>query len=336
MRKVIILILTIVISAGLSCSKTPSREVVLYNTLDEVFSGPILQDFEKATGIKVKMLTDTETSKTVGVVMRLVEEKDHPQADVLWNSEIGWMFILKEKDILTPYIAQSANDIPEHYKDPEGFWTGFAARARVFLYNTNLLKDEEAPKSMFDLTKPMYKGKVAISRPVLGSGATHAAAMFAKLGEVKAIKYYLDLKANDCKVLPGPLIAAKMVANGEAAVCLVDSDDANEMLLDKKPVKMLYPDQDGMGTFIFPNTVALIKGGPNPDNGKKLIEYLLSAETEQKLAKIPSAQMPVRDNLEPYSLLFDRRKIKAMEIDYKEMAKWLEPIKKIMYDEFLK
>lgn len=336
MKKLVILALIVVAGIAVSCSRTAGNEVVLYNTLDEVFSGPIIKDFENTTGIKVKMLTDTETSKTVGVVMRLVEEKDHPQADVLWNSEIGWMVILKAKGVLEPYVAQSARDIPDRYKDPEGFWTGFAARARVFLYNTNLLKEAEAPQSMFDLTKPAYKGQVAISMPVLGSGATHAAALFAALGEAQARKFYLDLKANDCKVLPGPLMAAKMVANGEAAVCLIDSDDANEMLLDQKPVKMIYPDQAGIGAFVFPNTVALVKGGPNPANGRKLIEYLLSAATEQKLAKIPSAQMPVRDNLEPYSELFDRRKIRAMTIDYAEMGKWLESIKKIMYEEFLK
>jgi iron(III) transport system substrate-binding protein len=320
MKKLLTITILILISLCFACSKTPGGEVVLYNSLDDIFSGPIVKEFEKTTGIKVKMLTDTEASKTVGLVMRLIEEKERPQADVFWNNEVGWTLILKQKGILTPYFAQSARDIPDRYKDPEGFWAGFAARARVILYNTNLLKENEAPQSIFDLTKPLYKGKVAIQRPVIGTMASHSAALFASMGEANAKKFFMDLKANECKSMPGNMINAKMVADGEMFVCLVDTDDANEMLLDNKPVKMIYPDQNGIGTFVLPNSIALVKGGPNQENGKKLIEYILSRETEQKLAKISSAQMPLRANLEPYSPSFDLSKIKVMDINYTQIA----------------
>lgn len=336
MKNILVVAVLVLIILCPACSKTPPNEVVVYTALDEVFSGPILKEFEQATGIKVKMLTDTEASKTVGLAMRLVEEKDHPQADVFWNNEIGWTLVLKQKGILAAYSVESAKDIPARYKDPAGFWTGFAARARVILYNTNLLKEEEAPKSILELIKLEYKGKVAIARPVFGTTATHAAALFAALGETDAKKFFMDLKANDCKVTAGNMMSAKMVANGEIAVCLTDTDDANEMLLDNKPVKIVYPDQAGAGALVLPNSIGLIKGGPNPDNGKKLIEYILSAQTEQALAKLPSAQMPLRPNLEPYSPLFDLSKIKVMEIDYNKLADWLEPAKKFIYDEFLK
>lgn len=335
-RLLVLALLALVVILCPACSKTPANEVVVYTALDEVFSGPILKAFEQSTGIKVKMLTDTEASKTVGLAMRLVEEKEHPQADVFWNNEIGWTLVLKQKGILAAYSAESAKDIPDRYKDPEGFWTGFAARARVILYNTNLLKEEEVPQSIVDLIEPEYKGKVAIARPVFGTTATHAAALFDVLGETDAKQFFMDLKANDCKVTAGNMMSAKMVANGEIALCLTDTDDANEMFLDNKPVKMIYPDQGGMGTLVLPNSIGLIKGGPNPDNARKLIEYILSAQTEQKLAKLPSAQMPLRANLEPYSQLFDLSKIEVMEIDYNKLADWLEPAKKFIYDEFLK
>src|SRR3989339_2097369 len=140
MKKIFIFALLIALTVAPSCSKTPANEVVIYTALDEVFSGPVLKSFEQDTGIKVRMLTDTEASKTVGLATRLVAEKDHPQADVFWNNEIGWTLVLKQQGILAPYSPESAKDIPARYKDPEGFWTGFAARTRVILYNTNLLK----------------------------------------------------------------------------------------------------------------------------------------------------------------------------------------------------
>ena len=336
MKRLLSIGLLMSLAICLSCSKTPNNQVVIYTALDEVFSGPILKSFEKETGIKVQMLTDTEASKTVGLATRLVAEKDHPQADVFWNNEIGWTLVLKQQRILAPYSPASAKDIPDRYKDPEGFWTGFDARARVILYNTNLLKESEAPLSVFDLTKPEYKSKVAIARPIFGTTLTHAAAFFAVLGEADAKKLFMGLKANDCKIASGNMMVAKMVANGELALCLTDTDDANEMLLDKKPVKIIYPDQANIGTLVLPNSIGLIKGGPNPDNGKKLIEYIMSAQTEQRLAKLASAQMPLRPGLEPYSPLFDLHNIKTMAIDYSKLADAIDPAKKFIYDEFLK
>lgn len=336
MGKLFVLMLIVLISVCPACSKSQSGEVVVYTALDQVFSEPILKEFEKATGIKVKMLTDTEASKTVGLVTRLMEEKDHPQADVFWNNEIGWTLVLKQKGILEPYAPTLANQIPARYRDAGNYWTGFAARTRIILYNTNLLKESEAPQSIFDLVKPQYKGKVAIARPVFGTTATHAAALFAKLGEPEARRFFMQLKANDCKIAAGNGMAARMVANGEIAVCLTDTDDANEMMLDNKPVKFIYPDQNGIGALVLPNSIALIKGGPNPANANKLIEYILRPETEQQLAKLPSAQMPLRANLKPYSPLFDLALIKVMEIDYNQIANYLEPSKEFIYNEFLK
>ncbi|MCK5578357.1 MAG: extracellular solute-binding protein [Planctomycetes bacterium] len=330
-----ILIIFMMITA---CSRTPEGEVVIYTALDEIFSRPILDDFEKSTGIKVKMLTDTEATKTVGLVNRLIAEKDHPQADVFWNNEIGRTLALKQKGVLAPYFSPAAQTIPAHFKDPEGYWTGFAARARVILYNTDLIKEDEAPSSIFALTRPVYRGKVAIAKPLFGTTATHAAVLFAVLGEAKAKKYFMDLKANDCIVAAGNAMARNMVMNGEVPICLTDTDDANGALLKNKPVRMIYPDQGrtDIGTLVIPNSVVLIKNCPHPENGKKLIEYIVSAEVEQKLAKSPSAQLPIRPGLKPYSALFDLKKIKSMEVDYNQAVQWLDPSAKFIQSEFLK
>lgn len=333
MKKILALLISLLLLPA--CPSTPRNEVVVYTALDQVFSEPILKDFEKATGIKVKMLTDTEASKTVGLVQRLLAEKDHPQADVFWNNEIGWTLVLKEQGILSPYQPDSARDIPAQYKDPDNYWTGFAARVRVILYNTNLLK-EEPPQSVSDLTKPTYKGRVVIARPLFGTTATHVATLFAVLGEDQARKFFMDIKNNDCQIAAGNMMAAKMVAEGEIAICLTDTDDANGMMLKNKPVKMVYPDQDGLGALVLPNTIALIKGGPNPANGKKLIEYVLQRQTEQQLARFPSAQLPLRPGIAPYSPQFDLSRIKSMEVDFAKVARWLGPAKEFIQNEFLK
>ena len=169
----------------ISCVLEPTREVVVYTSVDQVFSEPILNDFEKKTGIKVKAVYDVEASKTVGLVNRLIAEKGNPRCDVFWNNEIVRTIVLKEKDVLIPYTSLSAEDIPSQFRDKDDYWTGFAARARVLIYNTKMLKEPDVPKSIFELTHPGWKGKAALAYPLFGTTATHVAAMYASLGRQK-------------------------------------------------------------------------------------------------------------------------------------------------------
>ena len=114
-----------------SCRPTSSRTVVVYVSEDQVFSEPILKDFERETGVKVNAVFDTEEAKSTGVMNRLLAEKNNPQADVYWANEPVRADVLKQQGISTPYRPVAAGEIPDQFKDPEGHWTGFSARARL-------------------------------------------------------------------------------------------------------------------------------------------------------------------------------------------------------------
>ena len=325
MRSVVKLLLTISIIWMLAgCTKTEQKEVVIYTSVDQIFSEPILSDFEKDTGIKVKAVYDVEASKTVGLVNRLLAEKEHSRCDVFWNSEVGRTIFLKQKGLFTPYTSPSAKDIPSQFKDKDAYWTGFAARARVLVYNTNLLSESDLPKSIFELTDQQWKGKVALGYPVFGTTATHMAALYATLGQEKTEKFLTDLKNNDVVIVDGNSVVRDMVVEGELPIGFTDTDDVNVAIQAGKPVKMLYPDRDGLGTLLIPNTVALIKDSPHPEEGKKLIDYLLSREVESKLAFCESAQMPMRDGVKTPPNVPSFLSIKAMEVDYSDIAKNIE------------
>lgn len=325
MRSVVKLLLTISIIWMLAgCTKTDQKEVVIYTSVDQIFSEPILSDFEKATGIKVKAVYDVEASKTVGLVNRLLAEQDHPRCDVFWNSEVGRTIFLKQKGLFTPYTSPSAKDILPQFKDKDDYWTGFAARARVLVYNTNLLSESDLPKSIFELTGAQWKGKVAMGYPMFGTTATHMAALYATLGQEKTEKFLTDLKNNDVVIVDGNSVVRDMVVEGELPIGFTDTDDVNVAIQAGKPVKMLYPDHGGLGTLLIPNTVAIIKDGPHPEEGKRLIDYLLSRDVESKLAFCESAQMPVRDGVKTPLHVPGFSSIKAMEVDYYDIAKNIE------------
>ncbi len=320
----------------IGCARETTKEVVIYTSVDQIFSEPILSDFEKNTGIKVKAVYDVEAGKTVGLVNRLLAEQDHPGCDVFWNSEVGRTIFLKQKGILVPYASPSAKDIPPQFRDKDDYWTGFAARARVLVYNTNLLKPSDLPKSIFDLTKLQWKGKVAMGYPVFGTTATHIAALYATLGREETEKFLKELKANEVVIVNGNSVVRDMVVEGELPIGFTDTDDVNVAIQAVKPVKMLYPDQDGLGTLLIPNTVALLKDGPHPVEGKRLIDYLLSREVENKLAFCESAQMPVRDGVKTPAHVPGFSSIKAMEVDYYDIAKNIEKSDKFCQSLFIR
>jgi iron(III) transport system substrate-binding protein len=92
-----------------------AAEVVVYTSLDQLFSEPILREFQAQTGVEVKAVYDVEASKTTGLVNRLIAEKDRPRADVFWNSEVGRTLVLKDKGVLERYRSPSAEDIPAQF-----------------------------------------------------------------------------------------------------------------------------------------------------------------------------------------------------------------------------
>lgn len=319
-----------------SCTKQQPGTVTIYTSLDQIFSEPILQAYEERTSIQVKTVYDVEATKTTGLVNRLIAEKDYPRADVFWNSEVGRTIVLKSKGVLQPYRSPSAADIPAQFKDSEWYWTGFAARARVLVYNKNSLSDKDLPKSIFDFTDPRWRGRVAFAYPLFGTTATHAAALFVLLGRDKAKEYFLALRDNGVVIVDGNSTSRDMVQNGELPIGFTDTDDVNVALQKGKPVGMIYPDKTGIGTLLIPNTVALVNGCPHPEEGKQLIDYLLSREVEEKLAHSGSAQMPLRLGVKtpPHVPSFDS--IRAMKVDFEAIASVMEETGAILKEIFIR
>jgi iron(III) transport system substrate-binding protein len=307
------------------CSSKPANEVVVYTTVDQIFSEPILKDFEKQTGIIIKPLFDTEETKSTGVLNRIIAEKNNPQCDIFWSGDPVRAIILKNKGITMPYNSSAAAGIDDHFKDKEFHWTGFSARARVLIYNTNLVKSEDVPQSIFDLANGKYKGQVAIANPLFGTTSFHFASWFTALGDTIAEKFLKDLKDNQVVIATSNGDVKKRVAQGEVWCGLTDSDDAFTAKNEGAPVDYLFLDQDSLGNLIIPNTVSMIKGSPNSENGRRLVDYLLSRETEAKLA-VSCAQMPLHKGVNTPANIPSLDNILPMKIDYDQTARKLESI----------
>jgi len=322
------------ILAGLlfvACSgkKQNANVVVVYVSEDQVFSEPVLNSFEKETGTRVMAVFDTEEAKSTGVMNRLLAEKQNPQADVYWANEPVRADVLRQQGVSTPFKAANAREIPEQFKDALGYWTGFSARARVLVVNRAAgLK----PAGVLAYVDPKFKGKGVIANPLFGTTTAQMAALFTVWGDQKGKQFLAGMKANGVKLSTSNGESADFVATGEFGFALVDSDDAVDRIRQGKPLDIIYPDQrDGeAGAFIVPNAVALIRGGPNPENGRRLIEYLLSNETEGKLAAAGCAQIPLHPGVTPPRELRPIEQIKTTKVNYAELAEKLQVIQPIL------
>ena len=325
------------------CRKDDSRidvrdaEVVVYTALDRSFSEPILDEFTRRTGIKVLARYDTESTKSVGLANRIRSERNRPRCDVFWNNEILNTLLLQAEGLLAPCKPHSARNYADKWKDPQGYWYGFAARARVIIVNTDLVTDRNFPASIHDLADPAWKGRTGIAKPLFGTTASHVACLFAALGPDRATKFLDSLKNNAIQIYGGNKGCATAVANGAVAFALTDTDDALIELQAGKPVRIVYPDStgDGIGTLFLPNTLAVVKGAPHRAEAEQLINYLLSAEVEERLAAGPSAQIPLNRLSKQSPRVKGPAQIKAMKVDFQAASKAFNAARRVVEERFL-
>jgi iron(III) transport system substrate-binding protein len=307
-----------------------TNEVVVYTSVDQVFSEPILKAFESQTGIHVKAVFDTEETKSTGVLNRLIAEKNNTQCDVFWSGDPLRSIVLKNKGITQVYRSDIAEDINPVFKDKEAYWIGFSARARVLIYNKKMTDTYRIPQSIFDLTKEHYKNQVTIANPLFGTTTFHIAALFEQLGDEKAKLFLKDLKKNGVVIATSNGDVKRRVMQSEVFCGLTDTDDAFEAIKESGDVGLVFLDQnDGIGSLIMPNTLSILKNAPHTENAKKLFTFLLSRETEQQLAQ-SCAQMPLHKGVSISKDIPSLDHIQPMKIDYQKTAEKLETIQSFL------
>jgi iron(III) transport system substrate-binding protein len=330
---------------GLAGCRASRPRVVLYCAQDhQEFAEDVLADFTGRTGIEVAPKFDTEADKSVSLYVELIQEKDRPRCDVFWNNEILSTLRLQRQGLLEPYASPPGKPLP-HAADHT--WHAFAARARVLIVNTRLVPEAQRPRGLLDLADPVWKGRAVMARPQFGTSATQAACLFEVLGRDEAERYYRGLRANDVIVAPGNKQVAEWVALGQApggrpaAVGVTDTDDAIDEVQAGRPVAIIFPDRDRprgerMGTLFIPNTVAILRGGPNGDGARQLVDFLLSPEVEAKLAESDAHQIPLHPEVRATlpAEIETPRTVKAMDVDFDKAAALWDEVQTFLSREF--
>ena len=260
--------------------------LVVYCAHDSIYSEKILHDFEKLTGIPVAIRFDTEATKSLGLVELLVQEKGSPRCDVFWNNELLGTMDLAERGILDPYKGPGWQRIPEKFRDPDGRWTGFAARMRAVVYNTDSAK-RNFGKIPHDLKR------WAIAKPLYGTTLTHYSALWHTLGAEGLKTWHREWRNGGVVELNGNAAVTAAIAQGICDTGFTDTDDVFAAEDNGQPVSFYPVTLDTGETIVIPNTIAVIRGTKHGTQARQLVDFLLSEETEIALARSKSRQIPL-------------------------------------------
>jgi iron(III) transport system substrate-binding protein len=259
-RAFFLLLLTLLWSG---CGDSPRKKfVVLYTSQDQFYAEPILKEFTEKTGIEVRPVFDTESAKTAGLAHRLRAEAYNPQCDVFWSNE----------EMHTRQLV-NAGALDQNFKT-----TG--SRTRRIVINTNLVSSDKIPTSLLELTNGVWNGRVALAYPLFGTTKAHFVALRQLWGEEVWKSWCYGLVRNGAKVVDGNSVVVKLVAAGECAIGLTDSDDIAVAVKEGKPVAGLEPTGE---CIAIPSTVALVRDAPHPDSAQALIDFLSAPETVRRL-----------------------------------------------------
>lgn len=330
-----ILLLALSLLAG--CAREP--DLTVYCSLDQEFGEPLIRRFEAETGLKVRAEFDIEANKNIGLALRIREEHNRPRCDVFWSNEFAQVVSMGQDGLLAAYSSPSAASIPATFKDQEGRWTGFAARARIFIVNTQLVDPAEV-QDAWALFDPRWSGKVAMARPLAGTTQTHLATLFEVWGEAEALRYARTAaelsRSGALNLANGNAHVMRLVRSGEAAFGWTDTDDFEVARREGWPVAAVYPDKDKQGTLLIPNTVCILKTAPHPEAARRFVDWVLRPEVEAELAASRSAQIPVRPEVPRPPHVLDAAQFRAMSVDFNAVGAKIQLRTRELQEMFLK
>jgi len=274
-----LLVLTAALLVVGGCGPSNSNVVVVYTSQDEVFAEPILHQFTAQTGIQVKAVYDSEAVKTVGLVNRLLTEKDRPQCDIFWNNEE-----FRTRQLAAHGVFRETNA-----------WRPLGYRSRRIVYNTNLLTEAKAPKTFSEATNAAWRGKFGLAYPLFGTTATHFQVLRQRWGDARWQAWCRALVANKPFVVDGNSVVVKMVERGEIWAGFTDSDDIASAQREGFPVAampMLKNDEN----LIVPNTVGVVRNCPHPASAQRLFDFLTNPAVSQELVAVHALESAVPPN----------------------------------------
>ncbi len=294
--------------------------LVLYSGRNETFVEPVIEAFEAATGIDVEV----RYAGTGDLATTLVTEGSASPADVFWAQDPAFIGGIARQGLLTELPDDVLSLVPDRFVDGAGHWAGITARSRVFVYNTDLVSEDELPTSVWDLTDPAWNGRFGVA-PSNGSFVAFVTGMVLVEGEERTLEWLEGIAANNPVIFDGngPIVDAVVAGDLDAGLVnhyylLQRIDELGEV----PAANHFFPDGDP-GGLVMATGAGVLASSDKQEEAVDLIRHLLSAESQAHFlglweypliegAGSPEGQVPLED-------------LPSLDIDLSDTADTLDP-----------
>jgi len=284
----------------------------LYTSMQLDLVDPLVDHFEEVNpGITV----DVFYSGAVEMAQRVWSEAeaDEIRADVIWGADPSFAIQLKNQGLLMQYVSPNAAEVPDWLKDADGYFTAGRVYSMGFTYNTNLMSEDEVPRTWWEYLE--FGDKAAMASP-LHSGTSFTTLAALVEDERYGWDWWETALNNRVNVLRGTGDVMTAVSSGEFPI-IKGIDYVTGIHVEQgAPLAWVAPDD---GVVAVQSPLAIPVSAPNPDNAKLFVDYILSKAGQEFLAK-EGYLTPVRDDVAPPPGFPSAGEIQSLDIPYDAMT----------------
>ena len=289
--------------------------LTVYSGRSEELVGPIIEQFRQLTGVNVEVRWGG-TSEMAATIM---EEGDNTRADVFYAQDPGALGALRDRFTRLPDEILARTQ--PRFQADDGKWVGISGRARVMVYSTERLTEDELPESIWDLTDPKWRGRIGWA-PTNGSFQVMVAGMRQLWGEERTKEWLESIQANDVKVFPKNTPQVAAVSAGEIDVGMVNHYYLFRFLAEEGenfPARNHHPKAGDPGALIMVSGIGVLEQSEEKETAFKLVEFLLSEVGQQYFAS-QTFEYPVVEGVRTQRVLTPISEIEAPDIQLQDLS----------------
>jgi iron(III) transport system substrate-binding protein len=308
--------------AAASAGEVGGGTVVVYSGREEELVAPLFEQFEEESGVDLQV----RYGDSAELAATIAEEGESSPADVYFAQDPGALGAVEEAGLLAELPDELLERVDERFRDPDGHWVGTSGRARVIVYNTELVSDDELPDSVFDLTDPEWKGKLGVS-PTNGSFQAFVTVMRLSEGEDATRDWLQGILANEPKIYDGNTPIVEATAAGEIELGLVNHYYLYVVREEQPdaPIENLYLPGDDPGALVSVAGAAILEEAEHPDEAEQLLDFLLSEPGQRFYAEAAAeAEYPLIEGVEPREGLPPLDELEGPEVELDALGPELE------------
>lgn len=287
-----------------------SDKLTIYSAREKDLVGPILKQFQDVTGVEVRV----NYGSNANLAATIREEGSKSPADIFLATDPG--LLGATSDLFMRLPDGILNQVPTLMRSREGKWVGISGRARVVVYNTDKLSQEDLPASILDFTDPKWKGRIGWP-PRNGSFQSFVTGMRVTLGEEETRRWLEGVKANDPKDYPENTPIVRAVADGEIDVGFVNHYYLFRFLEDEGesfPARNYHPKGKDVGAMMLANGAGILSTSKNVEDAQRFLEFMLSQVAQQYFAS-QTFEYPLVDGVKTNRLLVPLDQIDLPDVD---------------------